>query len=45
MDSTRWHQEPLDWATYAYHLVAPRVNVRGRMALVLLFAVIWAFSW
>ncbi|EXJ88102.1 hypothetical protein A1O1_05030 [Capronia coronata CBS 617.96] len=45
MDSSRWHQEPFDWASHAYHLLAPRVNVKGRMALVLLVAVIWAFSW
>lgn len=45
MDSSRWHAEPIDWATYAYELLAPRVNVQGRMALLLLLAVIWAFSW
>ncbi|KAJ8999792.1 hypothetical protein HRR94_005488 [Exophiala dermatitidis] len=45
MDSSRWHQEPFDWASQAYQLLAPRVNVKGRMALVMLLAVIWAFSW
>ncbi|KIX02941.1 uncharacterized protein Z518_06491 [Rhinocladiella mackenziei CBS 650.93] len=45
MDSSRWHLEPVDWAAYAYHLVAPRVNVKGRMALLMLLAVFWAFSW
>lgn len=44
MESSRWHQQPLEWATYA-NLLAPQVNVRGRMALILLVAVIWAFSW
>lgn len=45
MDSARWPREGFDWALYAYHLLAPRVNVKGRMALLLLFAVIWAFGW
>ncbi|KIY01970.1 uncharacterized protein Z520_02108 [Fonsecaea multimorphosa CBS 102226] len=45
MDSSRWHQEPLDWAAHAYQLLAPQINVKGRMALLLLLAVIWAFSW
>lgn len=45
MDKSRWQQESFHWATYAYHLLAPRVNVQGRMALLLLVAVIWAFAW
>ena len=45
MDSSRWPQEGFDWAAYAYHLLAPKVNVKGRMALFLLVAVIWAFGW
>lgn len=45
MDSARWPREGFDWALYAYHLLAPRVNVKGRMALLLLVAVIWAFGW
>ena len=45
MDTSRWQQESFDWATYAYQLLAPRVNVKGRMALLLLVAVIWAFGW
>ncbi|KAI1610167.1 hypothetical protein EDD36DRAFT_317369 [Exophiala viscosa] len=45
MDSSRWHTEPFDWASYAYQLLAPRVHVKGRMALLMLLAVIWAFAW
>lgn len=45
MDSARWPREGFDWALYAYHLLAPRVNVKGRMALLLLVAVMWAFGW
>ena len=46
MESSGWHQESLDWANYAYqHLLAPQVNVKGRMAIVVLAAVVWAFGW
>lgn len=45
MESTLWHREPYDWAGYAHGFLAPRVNVKGRMALVLLLAVVWAFGW
>lgn len=45
MDSARWQREGFDWAVYAYHLLAPRVNVKGRMALLQLAAVLWAFGW
>ncbi|EXJ55094.1 hypothetical protein A1O7_08019 [Cladophialophora yegresii CBS 114405] len=45
MDSSRWPQESLDWASYAYQHLAPRVNVKGRMALLVLVFVVGAFAW
>lgn len=50
MDSISWQRETLDWAQYAYtklyhHLLAPRLAVKGRMAMFLLLAVIWASAW
>ena len=45
MESKVWQGEPMHWAASAYHQLAPRVNVKGRMALILLLAVVWAFGW
>jgi hypothetical protein len=46
MESSGWRQDSLEWAHYAYQqLLEPRLSVRGRMALVFLFAFIWAFTW
>jgi hypothetical protein len=45
MDTAKWPQESLDLAAYAYHNFAPRVNVKGRMALLVLVFVIGAFTW
>jgi len=45
MDPTSQQLGPWTWAAYAYQLFAPRVHVRGRMALILLAAVLWAFLW
>ncbi|ETN41775.1 uncharacterized protein HMPREF1541_03712 [Cyphellophora europaea CBS 101466] len=46
MDSIAWQKDSLDWAHYAYaHLLAPRLEVKGRMAMFLLLAVIWASAW
>ena len=46
MDSTQWQTYSLAWARYAYQqTLQPRLNVKGRMAVVVLCAVIWAFAW
>lgn len=50
MDATSWQRESLDWANYVciklyQHLLAPRLAVKGRMAMILLLAVIWASAW
>jgi hypothetical protein len=46
MESGKWRQESLEWVDYAYqHLLAPQVNVKGRMAIIVLAAVVWAFGW
>lgn len=37
--------DPWSWAAQAHHLVAPRVYVKGRMALIVLAVVLWAFLW
>lgn len=50
MDAISWQKESLDWANYVYvklyqHLLAPRLAVKGRMATIILLAVIWASAW
>lgn len=50
MESISWQTETLEWASYAYfklydHLLAPRLAVKGRLAMILLLAVIWASTW
>ncbi|RMZ88577.1 hypothetical protein DV736_g4201, partial [Chaetothyriales sp. CBS 134916] len=46
MASGAWHQESLHWANYAYqHLLAPQVKMQGRIAIVVLCGVVWAFGW
>ena len=50
MDTIAWQRETLQWANYAYvklynHLLAPRLAVKGRLAMILLVAVIWASAW
>jgi hypothetical protein len=50
MDTIAWQKETLEWVNYAYfkvynHLLAPRLAVKGRLAMILLVAVIWASAW
>ncbi|RMZ85600.1 hypothetical protein DV737_g695, partial [Chaetothyriales sp. CBS 132003] len=46
MASSARHQASLHWASYAYQrLLAPQVKVQGRVAIVVLGAVVWAFGW
>lgn len=37
--------DPWTWAAHAHHLVAPRVTVSGRMALIVAVVVLWASFW
>ncbi|KAK5103446.1 hypothetical protein LTS08_002861 [Lithohypha guttulata] len=45
MDSIGGQGDPWTWAAYAYRFLAPTVHVRGRMALLVLAVVLWAFLW
>ena len=46
MESSGWRHNSLDWAQYAYEqLLEPRLNVKGRMAVVFLVAFLWAITW
>ncbi|KAK6373677.1 uncharacterized protein PV06_10302 [Exophiala oligosperma] len=45
MDPSKWHTGSLHWAANTYLLLAPKINVKGRMALLMLVAVVWAFTW
>ncbi|RMD45066.1 hypothetical protein DV735_g198, partial [Chaetothyriales sp. CBS 134920] len=46
MAPSAWHHDSLHWAGYVYqHLLAPQVKVQGRIAIIVLCAVVWAFGW
>lgn len=45
MDTVKWDDGFADLSMSIYRLLAPRVNVKGRMALILFLAVVWAFGW
>ncbi|KPI38989.1 uncharacterized protein AB675_4661 [Cyphellophora attinorum] len=46
MDSLDWQRDSVDWVNYAYRgFIAPRLEVTGRMAMLVLAAVVWAFAW
>lgn len=46
MEHIDWQKDSLDWVNYAYRgFVAPQLEVKGRMAMLLLLAVIWASAW